>query len=307
MNPKQAEYFLEVVKSRSITIAAKKLFISQPALSQMMKKLETELEVELFVRGTIPLQLTKAGEKLVSIARDIITFQHNIDVQIQSLKKLPTHSFHLGVLFGYAEEIIVHVLQDYIKTHPRVEVSITEAGTRTIEQMLLDNQLDIGVFSGSPTNSMFTYTALKHDTMGLLAGKDSAFAQTHVSGATINFDEIGDLSFVAKPKGTYSRLLLDTLSHIHGIPLKITYELENLAPIKSSMSSLGCVALMPMSYYHATPELYETMNYYYIDYSEIHYQELLCHHKNLYIYDDLADFILALKKYLGKNKKAVNQ
>ena len=298
MNQKQAEYFLEVVNCRSVTVAAKNLFVSQPALSQMMKKLEEELEVELFVHGTVPLQLTRAGEKLVPIARNVISFQQNIDSQIQALKKLPTHALRLGVLFGYAEEIIINVLHDYVKTHPQIEVSITEAGTRTIERMLLDNKLDIGIFSGSPTNSQFTYTALKNDTMGLLVGKNSPFAQTHANGMVINFDELADQSFVAKPKGTYSRFLLDTLSQMHGLPLKIMYELENLAPIKSTMSSLNCVTLMPMSYYNTTPDLYETMNYYYIDYSEIHYQELLCYHKNLYIYNDLADFIRVLQKYL---------
>lgn len=291
LSSKQAEYFLEIVSSRSITEASKKLFISQPALSQVMKNLESELGFSLFVRGTSPLRLTKEGEKMIPIARSVITFNQSIEAQLKSLADIPTHAFHIGVLYGQAEDIITRILANFVDSHPQVEVSITEAGSRAIQQLLLNRKIDIGIFSGSPSNSSFKYISLKQDSMVLLAAKDSVFAHGRPNGSTIHFDELADQRFVTKPAGTYSRLLLDTLSQLYGIPLNIKYELENLTPLVASLSTLGCVTLMPQSYYKATPALYLNMNYYYIDYSETHYQELLCYHKDLFISDYLADFI----------------
>lgn len=307
ISQKQAEYFLEIVNCRSITEASKKLFISQPALSQTMKNLENELQFSLFVRGSSPLQLTKLGEKVIPIARSIVSFHQNIEGQIKALQELPTHAFRFGVLSGQAQGVVTHVLTDFIDTHPQVEVSITECGSHDIEQMLMDGKIDIGVLSGARTNSSFKYIELRSDSMVILAPRDSDFAKARPNGATINFDELYDQHFVIKPPGSYSRLLLDTLSHLYGIPLKIKYEFENLAPITPVFASLGCVTFLPKSYYQVTPDLYETSNMYYINCPEIHYHEFLCYHKNLYISDYLADFIDSAKEYLsGVNRNKGN-
>lgn len=303
LNQKQAEYFLEIVNCGSITEAAKNLFISQPALSQTIKNIENELQFPLFIRGTSPLQLTKMGERMLPIARNIISFNHNIEKQIKALQELPTHTLRIGVLSGQAQGIITHILTDYIASHPQVEVSITETGSHVIEQLLMDGKIDIGVLSGAPTNSSFNYVFIRNDTMVVLAPKTSDFAKRHANASAINFDELYDQQLVAKTIGSYSRLLLDTLSHLYGIPLKIKYEFENLAPIVPNFPKLGCLTFLPISYYNVTPELYETSNYYYINCSEIHYSEFLCFHKSLHISDYISDLLDVMQKHLAQANK----
>ena len=63
MNLKQAQYVKTIAECGSITAAAKKLFVSQPSLSQMLRQLEQETELPIFDRSTTPLRLTYAGEK----------------------------------------------------------------------------------------------------------------------------------------------------------------------------------------------------------------------------------------------------
>ena len=63
MNIKQAQYIQTIASEGSITAAAKKLYISQPSLSQMVRQVEKELGVTLFDRTSLPLRLTYAGEK----------------------------------------------------------------------------------------------------------------------------------------------------------------------------------------------------------------------------------------------------
>ena len=63
MNPKHAQYMLTVYQEGSITSAAKKLYVSQPSLSQMIKLVESNLGTPIFNRSTDPLTLTYAGEK----------------------------------------------------------------------------------------------------------------------------------------------------------------------------------------------------------------------------------------------------
>ena len=72
MNLKQARYICAIAREGSITAAAKKLYVSQPSLSQMLKQVEGELGVALFDRSVSPFQLTYAGEKYLQAANNIL-------------------------------------------------------------------------------------------------------------------------------------------------------------------------------------------------------------------------------------------
>ena len=299
MNQKQAEYFLEIINSGSITIAAKNLYISQPALSQVIKNLENELQFPLFIRNTSPIRLTRTGERMVDIARTIIAFNQSVQDQITALRNIPIYSLRFSVLPGQAQELIPHILEHSGQALPEAEVSITEAGSRTIEQRLLDNHLDLGIIDGLPTNLALEYLPLKENRMVLVVKKTSDFAMTHPNGSAINFGELHSQKFVTKPVGCYSRLLLDTLSQAYGISLQIMYEFDNLAHIVELFSKLDCVSLMPFSFYNSTPQLMENANQYHIDYTGMRYCEYLCHRKDLFMSDYLLKFIADIQMFFA--------
>ena len=72
MNLKQARYFITIIEEGSITAAAKKLYVTQPSLSQMLRQIEAECGVDLLVRNPLPMRPTYAGEKYLECARAII-------------------------------------------------------------------------------------------------------------------------------------------------------------------------------------------------------------------------------------------
>ena len=87
MNDKHIQAILAVLNEGSITGAARKLFVSQPALSQMIKNAENNLGSPIFNRTTDPITLTAAGELYVDAARQILTINGNLEKQIEELKK----------------------------------------------------------------------------------------------------------------------------------------------------------------------------------------------------------------------------
>lgn len=290
MNQKQAEYFLEIVSSGSITEAAKRLYITEPALSQIIKNLETELQFPLFIRNTSPIQLTKNGERVVPLARSIISFNQNIQDQLVSLRNLPSYSLRLGVLPGQAQELIPYILNTPDIENYAAEISLTESGSCTIEQQLLDNKLDIGILDGLPTNASLYYLPVKKNRMVLVVKNSSDFAQKHPSGSVINFGEICQQKFIAKPTGCFSRHLLDTLAQTYGTSLQIMYEFENLSHIVELFPSLNCVALMSFSFYLSSRRLMESACYYHVAHYDLNYNEYLVYRKDLY----LSDFVLTI-------------
>lgn len=85
MNIKHAQYMLTVMQEGSITAAAKKLYISQPSLSQMIKLVETNLGTPIFNRSTDPITLTYAGEKYIEAAKQILTINNNLQKEIDEI------------------------------------------------------------------------------------------------------------------------------------------------------------------------------------------------------------------------------
>ena len=86
MNLKHAQYMMTILQEGSITAAAKKLFISQPSLSQMVKLVETNLGTAVFNRTTEPLSLTPAGEKYMEAAGQILAIHANLEREIEEIR-----------------------------------------------------------------------------------------------------------------------------------------------------------------------------------------------------------------------------
>ena len=85
MNEKHMQYVLTVLKEGSFTNAAKKLYVSQPSLSQIIKTAESNLGAPIFDRSTDPITLTPAGQLYVEAARQVTTISTNLRKQVEEM------------------------------------------------------------------------------------------------------------------------------------------------------------------------------------------------------------------------------
>ena len=85
MNIKHAQYMLTVLQEGNITNAARKLYISQPSLSQMIKLVENNLGAPIFNRNTDPITLTYAGQRYIDAARQVLTINENLKKEIEEI------------------------------------------------------------------------------------------------------------------------------------------------------------------------------------------------------------------------------
>ena len=86
MNLKQAQYMRTIAACGSITAAAKKLFVSQPSLSQMLHQIEEDLGVILFDRRVSPFRITYAGEKYLKAADAVIAANQQLENELNEIK-----------------------------------------------------------------------------------------------------------------------------------------------------------------------------------------------------------------------------
>ena len=89
VNLKHAQYVLAVLRTGSMTEAAKQLYISQPSLSQTIRQAEEQLGTPIFNRDTAPLSLTYAGQMYVKAAREVMSIDTNLLNEIEEIKSKP--------------------------------------------------------------------------------------------------------------------------------------------------------------------------------------------------------------------------
>ena len=98
-------YVYEVYKEQSFSKAAENLYISQPALSSMIKKIETKIGMPLFDRSTSPIQLTECGKKYIKTAEKIMDLENEFAYYVGNLQELKTGRLSVGGTYLFSSFI----------------------------------------------------------------------------------------------------------------------------------------------------------------------------------------------------------
>ena len=140
----QLQYFIEVVKTNNISKAAKKLFVSQPAISSAIKELEKEFKVNLFIRYNNQLTLTDEGHFLYEKAQELIKhyekFKDDMSVYVKNYEVLK-----IGVPPMLGTFLLPPIIEQFSKIHPYVEIQIIELGSVANKEAILNRDITLGL------------------------------------------------------------------------------------------------------------------------------------------------------------------
>ncbi|KYD07628.1 cidABC operon transcriptional activator CidR [Heyndrickxia sporothermodurans] len=152
MDIKHLQYFLEVAKYNSFSLAAEHLYITQPTISKMIKNLEEELGVSLFDRSRKKLTLTDAGEIILEQAKLIDNAFHNLETELNNLLGLNKGHIRIGIPPIFDAQFLLQLIGLFHEKYPGITFQLSEDGSKKIEEDVNNNLLDVGVVV-LPTNS----------------------------------------------------------------------------------------------------------------------------------------------------------
>lgn len=127
-------YVYEVYRTQSFSKAAKNLYISQPSLSAMIKKIEAKVGAPLFDRSTNPIQLTEYGEQYIRIAEKIMDLEDEFAYYTDNLNELKTGHLSIGTTSFFASYILPKYISQFSAAYPHVKVNLYEADSQTPAQ-----------------------------------------------------------------------------------------------------------------------------------------------------------------------------
>ncbi len=148
MTFRQLEIFLAVARAKSFTRAAETLHLSQSTLSQHVLELERELSVRLFDRLGRAVMLTEAGRLLEEHATRVAATLTSARRTIEELKGLARGSLVIGASTTPGLYVLPGVVAAFRHRYPGIEVSLRIANSRTIEERIRADEVDLGVVGG---------------------------------------------------------------------------------------------------------------------------------------------------------------
>ena len=141
------EYFVAIAEAGSLTRAAEILYVSQPSLSQYLRRLESELGVELFNHRTSPLKLTYTGERYYESVKQMMRLEENIKKEFQDIKNQESGCLRLGIAFWRGACLLPDIFPEFHRQYPGIRIELMEDHSDKLALALMNGKLDIAVMN----------------------------------------------------------------------------------------------------------------------------------------------------------------
>ncbi len=209
------------------------LYISQPSLSQCIKKVETELGVRLFDRSQTPLALTTAGEIYVRQAKEILRIRQALVQEVADLSELRTGSLTIGSSRTRSACFLIDPLVAFHRQYPGIQLAIKEAPVRTLEEYAAAGTVDFALLYDSSLRADFDSVELCRERTMLALPKSHPLARAYAEDDVQGFPRI---SFAAMDGEPFIRLqprrqmaeVYDKLCKVSGAEPHVIFEANSI-------------------------------------------------------------------------------
>lgn len=299
MNAKHIEYVMTVLRDGSITGASKKLFVSQPALSQTIKQIEQELGMPIFNRNTDPISLTYAGQKYVEAAQQIMDIERNLRAEIADTKKEVHGRMRVGISTQRGLQLLPLVIPEFVKRYPYVKVELVEYGSETLERVTMEGQCDIALITTSKKPNRLSYVLIENEELVLMAARSTRLAHRFADGEAIDIAEAKDEKFVSLREGHSVRIIQDSLFERYQISPDILLETHSLEAAKNVAARAGAVMLCPYVYIAGCVDLLYRVQCHPVKDNDYERHFYLCYRNGMYLTRYMEEFVRIVCEKLG--------
>ncbi|MDX2165220.1 MAG: LysR family transcriptional regulator [Gammaproteobacteria bacterium] len=235
--------FSAVTEYKSITAAAKKLHMTQPAVSIQLKQLEEHYGISLINIIGKKIYLTEAGKKVYDSYKKVSHELDNLKSDIADLKGSLQGKLQVAVV-STAKYFIPALLGAFHKNHPKIDVQLVVANRQEIIHRLEQNQDDMVILSQLPKKIAIIGQPFLEDSLVIAASPDHPLALKKI----VDLKLLEKEHFIVREAGSGTRMAMEKFFHKHHINPHITMELGSSSSIKQAvMAGFGISMLSKMS------------------------------------------------------------
>ncbi|AME09519.1 MULTISPECIES: LysR family transcriptional regulator [Gemella] len=146
MDIRQLNYFVTVADKKNYSLAAKELYVTQPTLSLAIQKLEKEFETVLFKQSNRQLILTESGRVLYESGKELLKNYNKVVEKMNDFHNSNQTVLKVGLTVLFAIQYMDEI-SNFIATQPKVELRLIQHGSKKLQHMVVNDELDIGLLS----------------------------------------------------------------------------------------------------------------------------------------------------------------
>ncbi|KPM80495.1 LysR family transcriptional regulator [Cobetia sp. UCD-24C] len=243
---RQLRVFVTVARERTLTAAAKRLFLTKPAVSMALGELERQYDQILFDRHRNRLYLNDYGRQLLPLADELLARSHDIDhlfdeAQISGV-------LHIGASYTIGHQILPKLLSEFRAISGHEHQQVTIANSTSICRSLEAFDLDIGMIEGRVVDERFSIKPWCHDRMLIAVAADHPLAhRTHVA-----IEELTNYPWLLREQGSGTREQFIRFVAPHLPQWKLGLEINSAeAIINAAAVGLGITCVSELEAYRA--------------------------------------------------------
>lgn len=236
--------FLTVVQAGSFSEAGHRLLMTQSAVSQHIKELESSIGRRLFERGWRGVRLTAYGEVLNKYASQIFALIHEAETALTDVEKLVSGRLSIGATPGIGVYLAPEWVQRFRASYPQLTVALQTGVTASIIADVAAQRLEIGFIEGeldSAAHAEMIVLELQKIEQHVVVGAKHPFWERQ----SLPLEALNGQSMIVRQPTSQSRIWLDRALQQHGISVSIDAEFDNLESMKRSVAMGTCLAIMP--------------------------------------------------------------
>ncbi len=233
--------FHVVAREQNMVKASELLFVSQPAVSNALKKLQSDIGIRLFYKNGRNLCLTEHGQELYKMTGPLFTAESEIERFFEQIKATTRQSIHIGLVTIYERFGIEKILQHFSQVDHSISVSIHSGNSQGIAEMLLNKKIDMGISGDVLANPSLAYQLYqRHEVFMVVPAGHRLYGQ-----ATFTARDVENERMVLKETGSSVRRTINIFFEETGITPQVITELSNLDSILNLVRRENCITFLP--------------------------------------------------------------
>ena len=236
---------LAVVEEQNFTRAARRLSITQPAVSHHIRQLEEEFGYPLFLRGKMGLILTPQGEIVLKYARRFQALEEKMRLEIQNAEARLS-SLRVGVTHTSESNVTAAVLAKCCNKYSGLSITITTDTIKNLYELLGNYEVDLAITEGGFVDPRFSSMMLDTDYLMCVMSNHHPLA----GNAVITLNELRKEKLILRLPSSATRQLFESTLESRGDSIanyNITLEVDNIATIKDLIRQDLGVSILPRS------------------------------------------------------------
>lgn len=236
MNIRQLLIFKTVCKNLSFTLAAKELYMSQPAISHTISDLERELGCTLLDRINHKIYINETGMRFLHQANQIIELYDNLENHFNQ----ETTLLKIGSSITIATLLLPTIITNFKELYPTIDIQVLVDSAKNIETKLLNNEVDVAFIEGSNKHPLCVYHSFSSFNLVVVCSPKHPYAKKK----TITIDDFVQADVLLREKGSAIRSCIDSAMLLQNKTLIPTWtSVNSQALMQATKNNLGITVL----------------------------------------------------------------